>query len=64
MRVISSGQAFHEKTESGLDTIAPGSGWWMYETKSEEELDADKEGRIKEFKAKYGDDSYYDDGYD
>jgi hypothetical protein len=40
MRISSSGELLHEKEETGLDTLQPESGWWIYET-------ANKEGASK-----------------
>ncbi|KAG4433843.1 hypothetical protein IFR05_010661 [Cadophora sp. M221] len=48
--------------EAGLDTISIESGWWMYETYTEEELKAAEAERNREtnkmFKEKYGIDSF------
>lgn len=40
-RYSSSGKDLHERDgQKGLDTISPVSGWWMYEVKNEEEMQA------------------------
>ncbi|KAH7348321.1 hypothetical protein BKA65DRAFT_525548 [Rhexocercosporidium sp. MPI-PUGE-AT-0058] len=42
-----------ELNEAGFDTISIESGWWMYETYTEEELKAAKAERDREIKRKY-----------
>lgn len=40
VKISSSGELLHGKDETGLDTVQPVSGWWMYEKgieKTEEE---------------------------
>ncbi|KAF4626846.1 hypothetical protein G7Y89_g11311 [Cudoniella acicularis] len=59
MKVTSSGKDLHEKDGvTGLDTISPISGWWMYETKSAEELaeelKAEKKAEAKRWEKIYG----------
>jgi hypothetical protein len=36
MRVSSSGEPLHGKEETGLNTVQPESGWWIYEKKEKE----------------------------
>lgn len=61
MRARSSGKDLHERPgETGLDTLSVESGWWMYEKKSDEEMEEAKEARRRAHKEKYGSD-YYDD---
>jgi hypothetical protein len=31
LRISSSGELLHEKDKTGLDTVQPESGWWIYE---------------------------------
>ncbi|PMD19673.1 hypothetical protein NA56DRAFT_750369 [Hyaloscypha hepaticicola] len=39
MQISSSGTELHSGNgEMGVDTLQPMSGWWMYETKTEDEL--------------------------
>ncbi|TVY42193.1 Uncharacterized protein LOCC1_G006141 [Lachnellula occidentalis] len=56
LKATSSGKALHASAygETGLDTIRPVSGWWMYKTKSEGEFKAAREVRAKELVAVYG----------
>ncbi|TVY86198.1 Uncharacterized protein LAWI1_G008153 [Lachnellula willkommii] len=51
----------HGETGTGLDTIGAVSGWWMYETKSEAELEAEREVKAKEWEARYGSRVPFDD---
>ncbi len=49
------GMSVTSSSEVGvLDTLAVESGWWMYETFSEEEAAVLKEERKKKYKGKYG----------
>lgn len=36
IRISSSGELLHEKEETGLDTLQPESGWWIYEKNEKE----------------------------
>lgn len=45
-RVRSSGKPLHKKHgKTGLDTISVESGWWMFERKSDEEMQAEKDAQ-------------------
>lgn len=53
-KVSSSGLDLHELDgKRGLDTISPELGWWMYVTKSDEIIKAEKRARVRNFKEKY-----------
>ncbi|CAG8974243.1 hypothetical protein HYALB_00009731 [Hymenoscyphus albidus] len=40
IKVTSSGKEFHEKSgQTGLDTVSPISGWWLFESKVDGELE-------------------------
>ena len=55
MKLTSSGKNLHAKDGvTGLDIISPVSGWWMYETKSEEDFKAEREVKAKEWEARFG----------
>ena len=42
MRISSSGELLHGKDETGLDTLQPESGWWIYD-KDEKEVTGKEE---------------------
>lgn len=37
MRISSSGELFHGSEETGLDTLQPETGWWIYEKNEKDE---------------------------
>lgn len=41
IKVTSSGNDFHEKPgQTGLDTVTPVVGWWLFESENDEESEA------------------------
>ena len=48
VKISSSGAPLHGKHETGLDTVQPVSGWWMYE-KLDEKTKEEEEEEEKEY---------------
>lgn len=54
MRISSSGLELHSGNgETGIDTVQPASGWWMYETMSEEEILEEKRKQYEKLREQY-----------
>jgi hypothetical protein len=43
MRISSSGELLHGKGETGLDTVQPESGWWIYQNNEKEQAGSGEE---------------------